>query len=429
MTLTPHQRILPLLLISVLILLSTIFPACSQDGEAEKSAVVVGCPIPRGSAYGQNGERGIMLAAEEINGAGGISLNGKPFPVELEIVDTRDLEPGVPTSEVLLAIEKLILQKKVDVIAGGPCMSEAGIAAMDVCARYGTVQLASIGCYTPTWDQEKFAGDPQKYRHSFRVSGSVAWYIQEAVDLLNDMKKQFGFNKIFIMIEDSLMCRKAAEILEKRAVKSGWQVVGHDRHPIAATDFSVALSECKESGAQVLFIWGYAPESSILLRQWADMKIPAIPFGFICAAEDPAFWKATNGKCAYTMVALAEAGNVPSQVTPWADRFYKAFEERWGVPPRSTGCVSAYESLYVLKDAVERAGTLERDALIKSLEETALPCVRGTVRFNENHQIVQGNDPKTTSLGTWIQWQDGERVGVWPPAAATGEIKTPPWLN
>ena len=429
MTLTLHQRSLPLLFICFILFLCPLFSACSQDGETEKTAVVVGCPIPRGSAYGQNGERGIILAAEEINAGGGIALNGKSFPVELEIVDTRDLEPGVPTSEVLLAIEKLILQKKVDVIAGGPCMSEAGIAAMDICARYNTVQLASIGCYTPTWDREKFAADPRKYRHSFRVSGSVAWYIEEAVDLLHHAKEQFGFNKMFIMIEDSLMCRKAAEMVEKRSLADGWQIVGRDKHPIAATDFSVALSQCKESGAQILFIWAYAPESSILLRQWADMKIPAIPFGFIGAGEDPAFWEATNGKCAYSLVALAEAGNVPSEVTPWTNKFYEAFKKRWAVPPRSTGCVSGYESLYVLKDAVERAGTLENGALIKALEETNLSCVRGTIRFDKNHQIVQGNNPKSSALGTWIQWQDGARVGVWPPTAATGSIQVPPWIE
>jgi len=62
----------------------------------------------------------MILAAEEINAAGGVKMGGGMRPIQLEIIDTRDEEPGVPTSEVLLAIEKLILQKKVDMIAGGP---------------------------------------------------------------------------------------------------------------------------------------------------------------------------------------------------------------------------------------------------------------------------------------------------------------------
>ena len=390
--------------------------------------IIVGAPVPRASAYGQNGERGMILAAEEINAAGGVNVGGIMRPLKLEIIDSRDEEPGVPTSEVLLAIEKLILQKKVDVIAGGPCMSECGMAAMDIYARYKTIDIVSIGCYTPSWDK-KFAKKPEKYKYSFRESGSVKWYIKEALDLLQKIKKEHGFNKMFISIDDSLMCRKAAGIVEKLAKKKGWEIVGIDKHPIGTTDYSVALSECKKSGAQVLFMWAYAPETSILLKQWADMEVPALPIGFIGAAEDPGFWKATKGKGAYTIVTLSETGNVPSNVTPKSMQFYNAFKKRWGVPPRSTGCVSAYEAIYVLKDAIERAGTLDKADLIAALEKTNLPAVRGTIRFDKNHQIIYGYDPKTSVLGCWAQWQDGKRVCVFPEVAATGEIKMPPWLK
>ena len=395
---------------------------------AQTKPILVGCPVPRASAYGQNGERGMILAAEEITAAGGIKLGGTMRPLKLEIIDTRDEEPGVPTSEVLLAIEKLILQKKSDVIAGGPCMSECGMAAIDLYAKYKIVDLVTIGCYTPGWDK-KVGSDIKKYKYSFRESGSVAWYIKEGVDLLHNIKEKFGFNKMFISIDDSAMCRGAAEIVKNLAVKDGWEVVGFDKHPIAATDYSVALGDCKKSGAQILFIWAYAPETSIMLRQWADMEIPALPIGFIGAAEDPGFWEATKGKGAYTIVTLSEVGCTPSNVTPRTMKYYNAFQKKWGVPPRSTGCVSAYEGVYVLKDAIERAGSLEPDALIAALEKTNLPVVRGTIRFDQNHQVIYGYDPKESVLGNWVQWQDGQRVTVFPQAAATGSIKMPPWLK
>ena len=82
-------------------------------------------------------------------------------------------------------------------------------------------------------------------------------------------------------------------------------------------------------------------------------------------------------------------------------------------------------SMY-LKDAIERAGSLEAEALIAALEKTNLPAVRGTIRFDQNHQIVYGYDPKTVCLGNWVQWQDGQRVTIFPQAAATGAIKIPP---
>jgi branched-chain amino acid transport system substrate-binding protein len=390
--------------------------------------IVIGAPVPRASNYGQNGERGMIMATEEVNKAGGVKLGGVMRPIKLEIIDSRDEEPGVPTSEVLLAIEKLILRSKVDLVAGGPCMSECGMAALDTFARYKKLDMVSIGCYTPGWD-EKVSKDKQKYKYSFRESGSVKWYVKEALDLLKQMKNKFGFDKIYVSIDDSAMCRRASEIVENLAVKDGWKIVGKDKHPIGSTDYSGALTECKNSGAQVLFVWAYAPETSILMKQWASMEVPALPIGFIGAAEDPGFWKATDGKCAYSIVTLSETGNVPSKATPKAMQFYESFKQRWGVPPRSTGCVSAYEAIYVLKDAIERANSLKEDDLIAALEKTNLEAVRGTIRFDENHQIVYGYDPKNSVLGCWVQWQDGERVQIFPEVAAMGEVKLPPWFK
>ena len=278
-----------MVLVAVIVSLGLVFGLASVWAQEKGKPILIGAPVPRASAYGQNGERGMILAAEEINAAGGVKIGGVMRPIQLEIIDTRDEEPGVPTSEVLLAIEKLILQKKVDMIAGGPCMSECGMAALDLYAKYKTLDIVSIGCYTPGWDQ-KVSTDLEKYKFSFRESGSVKWYVKEAVDLLHKIKEEFGFNKMFISIDDSAMCRAASKIVEDLAVKDGWQIVGQDKHPIGSTDYSAALNDCKKSGAQVLFLWAYSPETSILLKQWADMEVPALPLGFIGAAEDPGFW-------------------------------------------------------------------------------------------------------------------------------------------
>ena len=402
-----------------------------KDAFAKKAEPVrVGCPIPRASSFGQNGERGMILAAEEINAAGGINVGGVKRPMELVIIDTRDEEPGVPTSEVLLAIEKLILQRKVPVLMGGPCMSECAIAAMDLYAKYKVVDLQSIGGYTPTWDQ-KVASDPQKYKYSFRVSGTVRWFIKETVDILDEIKATFGFSKMFISIEDSLVCRTAADAVQKAVVPKGWEIVGFDRHPITAQDFSMILRDCRNSGAEVMFTWCYAPESAILIRQWADLRVPVLPIGFCGAAEDPGFWQQTRGKAAFTIATLCEAGATAVSVTPRTIPYYEAYQKRWKVPPRSTGSVSAYDGAYILKDAIERAGTTNADPVIAALEKINLPVARGTARFDKNHQIINGYNPQTDTLGNWIQWQDGKRITIFPKVGKgdVGDIKLPPLVQ
>ncbi|MEW6347776.1 MAG: ABC transporter substrate-binding protein [Thermodesulfobacteriota bacterium] len=396
--------------------------------EGEGNPVVIGAPIPLKSRYGLNGQRGMVLAVEEINGAGGVMVGNVKRPLKLEIVDTDDLEPGMEINEVMRRIEDLVLRKKVDLLAGGPCLSESGLEALDLISRLNKIHLVSIGCYTPAWDQ-KVSQDREKYKHSFRVSGSVKWYVEEALDLMRKIKEKHGFDKLFVSADDSEMCRKASEIVERLATKDGWKVVGRDIHAIGTTDFTAPLTECKNSGAQVLFIWGYSPETRTMLRQWSAMEVPALPLGFIGAAEDSGFWKATKGGCAFSIATLSETGNVPSKATPRSMEFFTDFEKRWMQPPRSTGCVAGYESIYVIKDAIERAGTLDTEALIKAIEKTNLKGVRGTIRFDENHQVVYGYDPNAGVLGCWVQWQEGQRIQVFPEAAAMAEIKLPPWMK
>jgi branched-chain amino acid transport system substrate-binding protein len=74
--------------------------------------IIIGAPLSTAYLYGWDAERGIKLAIEEINAQGGVNVGGEKRPFQVEVIDTRDLEPGVPVSEALLAVEKLILDKK-----------------------------------------------------------------------------------------------------------------------------------------------------------------------------------------------------------------------------------------------------------------------------------------------------------------------------
>lgn len=78
---------------------------------AEKP-IIIGAPLSMAYLYGWDAQRGMQLAVDEINAAGGVNVNGKKRVFQVEVIDTRDLEPGVPVSEALMALERLILNKK-----------------------------------------------------------------------------------------------------------------------------------------------------------------------------------------------------------------------------------------------------------------------------------------------------------------------------
>jgi len=64
--------------------------------------IVIGAPLSTSFLYGWDAWRAMQLAVKEINEAGGVNVGGTKRPFKIEIIDTRDLEPGVPVSEALL---------------------------------------------------------------------------------------------------------------------------------------------------------------------------------------------------------------------------------------------------------------------------------------------------------------------------------------
>ncbi|NNF98223.1 MAG: ABC transporter substrate-binding protein [Desulfobacteraceae bacterium] len=399
------------------------------SGAAEKP-IVLGCPLSTAYLYGWDAERGITLAVEEINAAGGVDVGGTKRPLKVEVIDTRDLEPGVPVSEALLAVEKLILDRKADFILGGPVRSEAALAAMSLLSKYKKVSILSTGALSPAY-HATVEKQYDKFKYCFRIHGEAKWLVKEILTCLMEIRDTYGLDKVFIMVQDVAHARAAGKILGDVAAKQGFDIKGMDIYPTGTGDFSMGLLKAKKQGAQVLSIWMDMPESAILLKQWYDLKIPALPFGStLAAAEQPGFWESTAGKGQYCLANVVNAGNAPSNASDWTMKFYNAYEKRWGLPPEGLGSSSSYMAVHVLKDAIERAGTLSSDKVVAALEKTDLMGVYGRLRFDpKTHQVIPSFDPKEGAVGSIFQWQDGKRVVVFPSSVAMGKIQLPPWMN
>jgi branched-chain amino acid transport system substrate-binding protein len=411
----------------VLFLVFFFFPSLSS---AQKP-IVIGAPLATAFLYGWDADRAMKLAVEEINAQGGVNVGKEKRPFKVEVIDTRDLEPGVPVSDALLVVEKLILEKNADFIVGGPVRSEAALAAMDLLSKYKKVSILTTGVLTPAY-HARIEKEYDKFKYCFRISGEVGWMVTgEFLPCLMDIKAKYGLNKLFIMIQDVAHARGGGDLVAKLASEKGWEVLGKEIYPTGTTDYSIGLMKAKKENAQVILIWMDMPESSILLKQWYDMKVPAIPFGtIISAAEEPGFWKATGGKGEYSLASVVNAGNSPSKATPWTMKFVDAYTKRWKVEPEGYGTSSSYMAVYVLKDAIERAGSLDPEAIITALEKTDMMGVYGRIKFNpKSHQVIPSVDPNEGAVGTIFQWQAGKRVVVFPPKIAMGEVKLPPWMK
>ena len=245
------------------------------------------------------------------------------------MIDTRDLEPAVPVRDALLAVEKLILDKKADFILGGPVRSEAALAAMPLLSKYKKVSILTAGALTPQYNA-LVAEQYDKFKYCFRIHGEAKNLVGEVFANFTELKEKYGFNNLFIIAQDVSHARGAAEVMNDVAIKKGWNVTGVEIYPTGATDFSI----------------------------------------------------------------------------------------------------SSYMAVYVLRDAIERAGSLDSDAVVAELEKTDVMGVYGRLSFDPQiHQVIPATDPKEGAVGSIIQWQNNKRVVVYPKSIAAGNILLPPWMK
>ena len=204
------------LILVLCIAVSSVALVCAGGcgGGNKEEALVIGITVGKASVYGQNSERSAVLAAEEINNAGGVDIGGKKHLIKLEIVDTRDEEPGVPTSDVLLTVEKLLLEKKVDAVTGGPSMSECSMALLDLYAKYKVPNIVASGTWSPAWSK-KVGEDVQKYKYSFRLSGHVGYWAADAGAILEQINEQYGFDKLYVSCSDAAHTVAAAKAIKE----------------------------------------------------------------------------------------------------------------------------------------------------------------------------------------------------------------------
>lgn len=396
---------------------------------AAADPIVLGVPTSLGVIEGKESLNAVKLAVEEINAAGGVKVGNEARQFSVEEMDIRDASPGTPVPEALLGIEKMILEKKPQAIVVGPFRSEALLAGMDIIAKYKVPLLGSIAM-TPV-SEKKIQEDPEKYKYVFRTSLNVTSWAGLLIGAMKSLQDKFGFTKVYLLNQDVLWARGTAGAMKGWFEKNGWEVLGHDQFPTGASDFAPVLMKAKMGGAQVLFTCFDMPESGILVKQWKGQKVPALMAGFISPMAGEAAWNAFDGKIGGLLNAIFELGNIPSPKYSKATAFYNAYLKKYGKPVESGhGPAPSYESVYILKEAIEKAGSLDPDKLVAAIKATDRQGVMGRIKFNNGNQVVYGQDPKDTAVGCLYQWgEKGERTIVFPPALADAEVVLPPWLK
>jgi branched-chain amino acid transport system substrate-binding protein len=392
--------------------------------------IVLGVPTSLGFLEGKEGLACVNMAVDEINDGGGVNVGGVMRPFKVVAIDARGAEPGVPVAEVIRAHKKVILEDKAKFIVFGSFRSEAAVACMDVVGQSKVPMI--LGTAMSPVVQKKVTTEYDKYKYTFRTCLNAVYLIKYLGGTMGYLNKQFGFDRVFIMNQDVAWARMTGDLMIKLVFeKMGWKVVGRQAYPTGASDFSSGLMKAKAGKAQVILPIFDMPQSGILVKQWKSMRVPALVAGFISPLAGPSAWESFDQKIDGALNCIFEVGNVPVPKVPKSVEFYNKYKEKFGKPLEAGHSPApAYEMVHILKDAIERAGSVDGDKVVAELEKTDREGAMGRIRFGKDHQVVYGEDPKETAMACMIQWRaPGKRVIVYPESVAEDKIQLPEGLK
>lgn len=364
-----------------------------------------GAPLPITGALAPEAvkqQQGYDLWAEQANKAGGISVGGKKYKVQIVYTDYQSNTP-----RAVQATEQMISQDNVNFMFGA-FGSGAAKAASTVSEKYKVPTLAATASSSQVYDQG--------YKYLF---GTFTPNDTLTTPLTKIIKAKVpDVKKVAILARNDLFPLAIAQEMEKSAKAEGYEVVYSEKYAIGTLDHSAALSQIKSLAPQWIFVTGYTNDLLLVRKQMVDQQMKAPVVTMIAG---PAYQEFID--------ALGPAAENVSSAAWWhpaeqydgkdifgtTANFVKLFKAKYNSEP-DYGQASAALCGALFQMAIEKAGSLDRDKVRDELAKLDVVTFFGPVKFGANGQINSLDPPV-------FQLQGGKPVVLFPQAIKQGDLK------
>lgn len=390
-------------------------PAQAQD----KTVVlaVLGAFAGPFAADAVEGYNGALLAANEINAAGGI--DGYKFVVEK--FDTKDMTPD----NVLSAVERLKATDNLGAIVT-PFGSLSGFE-MDYISEIGVPYMVAANS---NQYRSIISKDPEKYSNVWSLAPSYDAYQTELPVVIEQMIADGSFKPkdktLAIIGSDNPYSMPIFEGLKKSMGEHGWEITFEDVvPPVEINDWRVMLSKIRANPPAVI-VNTEASSSNAASFMNQFMEDPTESLLFIQYAPSvPEFVELTKDNSTGVLYNML-GGPISERVSDRTKEIGKKYSDEYGYDSSIYGYI-CYEMVYLYADLLKKVGDPADYAGISAeLATTDKEMVHGHVKFDPaTHLSLQGNDYLPIQF---YQIWEGDRVTIYPKKYATGESKQPPWI-
>ena len=387
---------------------SLLLAACfglSASAALAQDVVKFGAPLPLTGPLAPEAikqQQGYDLWAEQANKAGGISVGGKKYKVEIVYADYQSNTP-----RAVQTTEQMITQNNVNFLFS-PFGSGAAKAGSSVSEKYKVPTIASTASSAQVYDQG------YKYLFgTFTPNDTLTTPLTQIVKA-----KAPDVKKVAILARNDLFPLAIAQEMEKSAKANGLEVVYFEKYAINTLDHSATLSQIKSLAPQWIFVTGYINDLLLVRKQMSDQQIKA---GVLSMIAGPAYQEFIDAAGASGENTTSAAWWHPAAQYSGKDIFgttanyVKLFRDKYKSDP-DYAQASASVSGALFQMAIERAGSLDRDKVRDELARMNEMTFFGPVKFGPTGQIDSLEPPV-------FQLQGGKAVVLSPALIKQGEFR------
>lgn len=383
---------------------------------AQQKEVIIGSVLPLTgpiAPIGATNRQGIEFAVNEINAAGGIKmLNGAKFRI---IDGDHEGKPEKAISET----ERLIRQGA-NVLFGAYQVAST-VPSTQVAERFKVPYLVPVTAPDVVVERG--------FKYVFKISPKSSWYARDQVKFLQEVGKTTNrpVKTAALMHESTLYGQSVSGYQRQYLKQAGIGIVADISYTTTAPDLTSEVSRLKAAGPDVVLATSYIADAILITRTMAELQMNT--GGLIGASAghiDPAYISGLGRRAEFSMTPGEWNPDLKKGSSTLSQTINKGFRERYGIDMNGHAAEN-YVAVYVLKDAIERAGTLDPQKLRDALADTNFSGERNILPYERIEFDAAGQNKHAQLVMLQVREQ-GFRT-IWPAEFSSLQPvwPVPPW--
>ncbi len=412
-------------------------------GTPSDRIITVGVLGPMTEIQGIGHWRGAYMACDELNTAGGVTIDGETYYFGIIAEDTFEAATSLDTSQGVTAAQRILTEDGAQFILGG-FRTEA------VDAYLPTIMAAEklfMSCGPATDLFTSYLNESyDTYKYYFKVTpinstalgGEIIGFLAALKPIMQAALDK-NISQVAIIREDLAWTIPISAAINYYLPIFGYNKTIEIPYQIdegTSSDFAGYWTQIENSGAQITIPIISAQGGISMVTQYQALQPGCLIAGIDVQAQLAGYWDETGGACEHeVLIQTMHRTNKTTKSIPMWDSFLAHYG---GDEPLYTA-VGAYDAMYLLHKGINDAQSLNSTEIIPYLEDITtdnpFEGVGANFAYTPWHDVFEGYIGDTIySVGLFVQWQAGGAKevittggAVYPDWLATAGITFPSW--